>query len=399
MPPFSFFLSPPPVVSPSKKPRPPFPNRQDQTASYQQQPPRQQPQTSIGLVSASAAAATPNSITLLGKLNAPFELRAVPGRASSFGGGAPSPATSVATSQLAFSVGRDKTEWVAVEAWGPLAEAAAASGLGRGDRVAARGRLRCNEYQDRASGQRRRAIKVTLESLARVHDGPGGGEFASQGGGEWADQSQLPPQSGGGAGEWAAPPAFGGGGAAAAASLPSWPAPDAGVDWNASAVVPETPEEWSAAAPAAAAAAEQPAWGGAQQGSDALAWGAAAAAGGSAAAPERAPWDSESPESWGGPSAVPAAAPQQQQQFQQPYQQQQQAGAGGGPQLSGEQKWALFFGDPSAYWDNRLSKRAPRAPDFKHKTSGEGLWVASRDTPAWVEGRLGELPPPRPGKF
>ena len=67
--------------------------------------------------------------------------------------------------------------------------------------------------------------------------------------------------------------------------------------------------------------------------------------------------------------------------------------------MSGEQKWALFFGDPSAYWDNRLSKRAPRAPDFKHKTSGEGLWIGSRDTPAWVEGRLGELPPPRPGKF
>ena len=67
--------------------------------------------------------------------------------------------------------------------------------------------------------------------------------------------------------------------------------------------------------------------------------------------------------------------------------------------MSGEQKWALFFGDPGAYWDNRLSKRAPRAPDFKHKTSGEGLWISSRDTPARVEGRLGELPPPRPGKF
>ena len=296
-------------------------------------------------------------------------------------------------------MGRDKTEWVAVEAWGPLAEAAAASGLGAGDRVRGIGKLRCNEYSDRATGQKRRSIKVTLESLARVHDGPpGAGDFAAaapgMGGSEWGDQSQLPP------GEWA--PSVGNFAAAAPAppppsSLPSWPAPDAGVDWNAAAVVPETPAEWGAAA----AASAEPAW------------GAAPAA--PAASPEGglAPWDSESPESWGGPSAVPAA-PQQFQQQQQPYQQQQQpyqqqqqqggfaqqgGAAQGGAQMTGEQKWALFFGDPSAFWDNRLSKRAPRAPDFKHKTSGEGLWIGSRDTPAWVEGRLGELPPPRPGKF
>ena len=189
--------------SPLKKLTP----RQDQTAPYQQ--PRQQQQTSIGVVSASAAAATPNSITLLGKLNAPFEIRTVPGRAG-FGGGGnnSSPSSCVATSQLAFSVGRDKTEWVAVEAWGPLAEAAAASGLGRGDRVRAIGRLRCNEYSDRATGQKRRSIKVTLESLARVHDGPVADAFgASSGASEWADQSQLlPPATATSAGgEWAPP--------------------------------------------------------------------------------------------------------------------------------------------------------------------------------------------------
>ena len=353
----------------------------------------------------------------------------MPGRATFGNGSSSSPPSCVATSQLAFSVGRDKTEWVAVEAWGALAEAAAASGLNKGDRVRAVGKLRCNEYADRATGQKRRAIKVTLESLARVHDGPvdSASPFSS-GGSEWADQSQLPPPSAGG--EWAPNPAAAGFFAPSAppsappSSLPSWPAPDAGVDWNAAAVVPETPEDWNAAAAAAGAGAAEPSWGGAQQGSDALAWGAAASAANAAAPPreELAPWDSEAPESWGAPSAVPAAAaaaPQQpyqqqqqpyqqqqqpyqqqqqqpyQQQQQQPYQQQQQQQLSGG----GEQKWALFFGNPGAWWDNRLSKRAPRAPDFKHKTSGEGLWISSRDTPAWVEGRLGELPPPRPGKF
>lgn len=376
-------------------------NPQDQTASYQpRQQQQQQQQTSIGVVSAAAAAATPNSITLLGKLNAPFEIRAVPGRAN-FNGGGSSPSSCVATSQIAFSVGRDKTEWVAVEAWGPLAEAAAAAGLNRGDRVRAIGKLRCNEYSDRATGQKRRAIKVTLESLARVHDGPVGSSFGG-GDSEWADQSQL------GAAEWSPSPppqsAASASGAPAApppSSLPSWPAPDAGVDWNAAAVVPESPEEWNAVAANAAAPGAEPAWGGAQQGSDALAWGAAASASAVAPpSPELAPWDSESPESWGGPATVPAV-PQQQAFQQQPQQQPYQGGGAGGgaQQLSGEQKWALFFGDPSSYWDNRLSKRAPRAPDFKHKTSGEGLWISSRDTPAWVEGRLGELPPPRPGKF
>ena len=63
---------------------------------------------------------------------------------------------------------------------------------------------------------------------------------------------------------------------------------------------------------------------------------------------------------------------------------------------SKEDQWNELFNDPSTYWDNRLNKRNPRAPDFKHKATGNGLWINSRDTPAWVPAevdRLGSEPP------
>uniref|UniRef100_A0A6U0BCG6 Single-stranded DNA-binding protein n=1 Tax=Pycnococcus provasolii TaxID=41880 RepID=A0A6U0BCG6_9CHLO len=41
------------------------------------------------------------------------------------------------------------------------------------------------------------------------------------------------------------------------------------------------------------------------------------------------------------------------------------------------------------YWDNRLTKRNPRAPDFKHKSTGTGIWVDS--APVAVLERLEEL--------
>lgn len=46
--------------------------------------------------------------------------------------------------------------------------------------------------------------------------------------------------------------------------------------------------------------------------------------------------------------------------------------------------WRQYFNDPSAFWDNRRDKRNPKAPDFKAKNGGEGLWISSRRNPSWV---------------
>ncbi|KAK6126198.1 hypothetical protein DH2020_040079 [Rehmannia glutinosa] len=52
----------------------------------------------------------------------------------------------------------------------------------------------------------------------------------------------------------------------------------------------------------------------------------------------------------------------------------------------GEDSWKNLVENPNKWWDNRLDKRNPRAPDFKHKETGEGLWLS--DTPDWALSRL-----------
>ncbi len=56
-----------------------------------------------------------------------------------------------------------------------------------------------------------------------------------------------------------------------------------------------------------------------------------------------------------------------------------------------EGRWAALFCSPDDFWDNRATKRNPKAPDFKHKETGEALWVESRTTPSWVASSLKEL--------
>merc|ERR1712060_818457 len=56
-----------------------------------------------------------------------------------------------------------------------------------------------------------------------------------------------------------------------------------------------------------------------------------------------------------------------------------------------EGRWAALFCSPNDFWDNRATKRNPKAPDFKHKETGEALWIESRGTPAWVASSLKEL--------
>ncbi|KAK9861227.1 hypothetical protein WJX84_009182 [Apatococcus fuscideae] len=48
-----------------------------------------------------------------------------------------------------------------------------------------------------------------------------------------------------------------------------------------------------------------------------------------------------------------------------------------------DEKWRVFFQDRSRWWDNRQNKRNPRAPDFKHKDTGDGIWLSS--APQWAQ--------------
>lgn len=49
--------------------------------------------------------------------------------------------------------------------------------------------------------------------------------------------------------------------------------------------------------------------------------------------------------------------------------------------------WQVFFANPYDWWDNRRNKMNPKQPDFKHKDTGEALWLDS-DKPVWVTRQL-----------
>lgn len=48
-----------------------------------------------------------------------------------------------------------------------------------------------------------------------------------------------------------------------------------------------------------------------------------------------------------------------------------------------EEAWKSLIENPRRWWDNRSCKRNEKAPDFKHKETGEGLWLTS--APDWVD--------------
>ncbi|KAJ7514124.1 hypothetical protein O6H91_23G029000 [Diphasiastrum complanatum] len=56
-----------------------------------------------------------------------------------------------------------------------------------------------------------------------------------------------------------------------------------------------------------------------------------------------------------------------------------------------EQLWQEFFLDPSQWWDNRLTKKSPNHPDFKHKRTLEGLWVDGWLNPSWVKEKMASM--------
>lgn len=46
--------------------------------------------------------------------------------------------------------------------------------------------------------------------------------------------------------------------------------------------------------------------------------------------------------------------------------------------------WAELQSNQASFWDNRFNKRNPKAPDYKHKQTGEALWLSSRGAPEWT---------------
>src|SRR5690606_5592134 len=62
--------------------------------------------------------------------------------------------------------------------------------------------------------------------------------------------------------------------------------------------------------------------------------------------------------------------------------------AGGGGSKK-DRAWQDYFANPGNYYDNRYDKRSPAAPDFKHKQTGEGLWLGGKyPAPQWVLDRF-----------
>ncbi|CAA6662842.1 unnamed protein product [Spirodela intermedia] len=58
---------------------------------------------------------------------------------------------------------------------------------------------------------------------------------------------------------------------------------------------------------------------------------------------------------------------------------------------SPEELWQAFFANPVDWWDNRKNKKNPKYPDFKHKHTGEALWIEGRYSPPWVKSQLAKL--------
>ncbi|XP_073142638.1 protein OSB2, chloroplastic-like [Henckelia pumila] len=60
----------------------------------------------------------------------------------------------------------------------------------------------------------------------------------------------------------------------------------------------------------------------------------------------------------------------------------------------GGDSWKNLVENPDKWWDNRPNKKNPKAPDFKHKETGEVLWL--NRSPDWA---LSRLPPLRDGQI
>lgn len=59
-----------------------------------------------------------------------------------------------------------------------------------------------------------------------------------------------------------------------------------------------------------------------------------------------------------------------------------------------ESSWKNFVENPQKWWDNRAKKKSSKSPDFRHKETGECLWL-NKYTPEWA---LSKLPPMKGGQ-
>ncbi|PIN18473.1 hypothetical protein CDL12_08845 [Handroanthus impetiginosus] len=57
-----------------------------------------------------------------------------------------------------------------------------------------------------------------------------------------------------------------------------------------------------------------------------------------------------------------------------------------------ENSWKNLVENPDKWWDNRMKKKNPKAPDFRHKETGEALWL--NNLPEWA---LSKIPPMKDG--
>ncbi|KAL0316258.1 UNVERIFIED_CONTAM: protein OSB2, chloroplastic [Sesamum radiatum] len=60
---------------------------------------------------------------------------------------------------------------------------------------------------------------------------------------------------------------------------------------------------------------------------------------------------------------------------------------------SKEDSWKNLVEYPNNWWDNRVNKLSPKSPDFKHKETGDALWLSN--IPDWA---LSRLPPLKDGR-
>lgn len=51
-----------------------------------------------------------------------------------------------------------------------------------------------------------------------------------------------------------------------------------------------------------------------------------------------------------------------------------------------DDSWKSLVENPEKWWDNRMKKKNPKAPDFRHKDTGEVLWLNS--SPPWALSRI-----------
>ncbi|KQK11537.1 protein OSB2, chloroplastic [Brachypodium distachyon] len=54
--------------------------------------------------------------------------------------------------------------------------------------------------------------------------------------------------------------------------------------------------------------------------------------------------------------------------------------------------WQNLVDNPGEWWDNRSAKRSSKSPDFKHKETGEALWLNNK-TPSWAMDALTSAKP------